>query len=102
LIVTCRDNAQGGVNDYPDNLRISILAEAVRMGADYVDCEYSNYTKPEFRESLTAVLTAHRKTRLILSAHDFKGPFSDIRFFMTRCLLPVLIVFPSWFLRRHI
>src|SRR4030042_1466191 len=43
IIVTCRDRKQGGARAYPKQLRIDILAEAVRNGCDFIDCEYDNF-----------------------------------------------------------
>lgn len=76
-IVTCRDSSEGGQNDYPRKLRIQILARAAHTGADFVDCEYANFTKPDVSKFLKDALESS-KTRLILSAHNFKTPFKDI------------------------
>lgn len=87
VIVTCRDKAQGGAIDYPLEFRTRILAEAVRRGADYIDCEYDNFLVDEVRRQLTDALneraanapnTGAAACRLILSAHDFNGPFEDL------------------------
>ncbi len=77
LIVTCRDVAEGGANDHPGDLRIDIIVEAIKCQADYVDCEYANFLKPDVRKRVTEAL-AESKTRLILSAHDFNGKFKDL------------------------
>ena len=78
IIVTCRDQKQGGVRAYPEQLRIEILAEAVRNGCDFIDCEYENFLSAEVQETLKPVLADNSNTRLILSAHDFQSRFDDI------------------------
>lgn len=81
IIVTCRDQKQGGVEPYPEQLRIEILAEAVRSGCDFIDCEYENFLSAAVQETLQSVLAENSKTRLILSAHDFESRFEDINRF---------------------
>jgi len=54
IIVTCRDKAQGGAQDRPLEVRTGILVEAIKAGAE------------------------NKKTRLILSAHNFTGCFEDL------------------------
>ncbi|MGB2808271.1 MAG: shikimate dehydrogenase, partial [Sedimentisphaerales bacterium] len=78
LIVTCRDQKQGGVEPYSEQLRIEILAEAVRDGCDFIDCEYENFLSAAVEEMLKPVLADNSNTRLILSAHDFESRFEDI------------------------
>ncbi|MBW8041827.1 MAG: shikimate dehydrogenase [Planctomycetes bacterium] len=78
VIVTCRDQKQGGVRPYPEQLRIEILTEAVRNGCDFIDCEYDNFLSTGVQEKIKAALAESSKTRLILSAHDFKSRFEDI------------------------
>lgn len=78
LIVTCRDQKQGGVKAYPEQLRIDVLTEAVRAGCDFIDCEYENFRSSEVQEKIKTALAGSSKTRLILSAHDFKSRFEDI------------------------
>lgn len=78
VIVTCRDSAQGGSGDLALDLRVSILVEAINNGADFVDCEYVNYRNPEVSKRINEALKQSPKTRLILSAHDFNGPFADL------------------------
>ncbi|MBW8016125.1 MAG: shikimate dehydrogenase [Planctomycetes bacterium] len=77
VIVTCRDAAEGGLNDLPQDLRVSILIAAIQKGADFVDCEYVNYQNSDVRTRIDEVLV-DSKTRLILSAHDFNGPLPDL------------------------
>ncbi|PKL47970.1 MAG: shikimate dehydrogenase [Planctomycetes bacterium HGW-Planctomycetes-1] len=78
LIVTCRDAEQGGQNDLTAALRSQILAEAVKLGADLIDCEYANFIKSNFGETIKKALAENKKTRLILSAHNFKEPFGNL------------------------
>ena len=78
IIITCRDEKQGGVRPYPEHLRIEILAEAVRSACDFIDCEYDNFLSVDGQEKIKAALAEGAKTRLILSAHDFKSRFQDI------------------------
>jgi len=78
IIVTCRDKAQGGAGDRPLELRTGILLEAIKAGADFVDCEYENFLAGDTQRKLTKAIAENKKTRLILSAHDFTGPFDDL------------------------
>ncbi|MCF7955234.1 MAG: shikimate dehydrogenase [Phycisphaerae bacterium] len=78
VIVTCRDCSEGGSGDLSLELRVSILVEAIKKGADFVDCEYVNYRNPDVRKRIDEALAESSKTRLILSAHDFNGPFSAL------------------------
>jgi len=78
VIVTCRDAVEGGSGDLPLDLRVSILVNAIQKGADFVDCEFANYQNPDVRKLIDEALHKSPKTRLILSAHDFDGPFSDL------------------------
>ncbi|MDH4240019.1 MAG: shikimate dehydrogenase [Phycisphaerae bacterium] len=78
IIVTCRDHKQGGAGAYPEQLRIEILTEAAMNGCDFIDCEYENFLSAAAQEMLKPVLAESPKTRLILSAHNFKSRFEDI------------------------
>jgi 3-dehydroquinate dehydratase/shikimate dehydrogenase len=78
VIVTCRDKAEGGVGNWPLQLRTEILLEAAKAGADFVDCEYDNFLLADTGAKLTATLSEHNDTRLILSAHNSTGPFDDL------------------------
>jgi 3-dehydroquinate dehydratase/shikimate dehydrogenase len=78
IIVTCRDQKQGGVSPYQEQLRVEILAEAARNGCDFIDCEYDNFLSAKVQDKIEAALTESPKTRLILSAHNFKSRFEDI------------------------
>jgi 3-dehydroquinate dehydratase/shikimate dehydrogenase len=75
-IVTCRDTAEGGNGSWPLDMRLSILLEAIACGADFIDCEFANFTDHAVADTLFKALK-DSSTRLILSAHNFDGPFDD-------------------------
>jgi len=79
VIVTCRDGAEGGAMDYPEALRMEVLTAAVAAGADFIDCEYANFRRADNERRIRTALAGSAKTRLILSVHDFSGPFPDLR-----------------------
>jgi 3-dehydroquinate dehydratase/shikimate dehydrogenase len=79
VIVTCRDPKEGGAGQYPEETRLEVLLAALEAGAEFIDFEYASFTRKDNAEKLRAALSAHPKSRLILSAHDFKGPFGDVR-----------------------
>lgn len=78
IIVTCRDKAEGGVAELDFSLRLGILREAISAGADFVDVEYENFKHPDIQSVLRAMLEQHPTTQLILSKHNFKGPYEDL------------------------
>ncbi len=78
IIVTCRSGSQGGANDYPANLRIEVLSAAVKAKAEYIDFEYEYFTNIGNQEKIRLALADGVRTRLILSAHNFNGPFQDL------------------------
>ncbi|MBN2584293.1 MAG: type I 3-dehydroquinate dehydratase, partial [Planctomycetes bacterium] len=78
LIVTCRDAREGGAVDYPESLRLDVLTAALGEGAEFVDVEFVNFLNASFRQRIESAL-AQAKGCLILSTHDFAGPFDDIR-----------------------
>ncbi len=77
IIVTCRDTAQGGQNNLPATLRRQILVEAVKLGADLIDCELANF-QGQFENDIRKALAENKKTKLIISAHNFKEPFENL------------------------
>lgn len=79
IIVTCRDKRQGGVIDYPVQLRIDILAEALKAGAEFIDFEYENFLSAENQERIHKALSKSPTGRLILSTHNFETKFPDIK-----------------------
>jgi len=78
IIVTCRDAPQGGQNNLPALLRSQILTEAIKLGADLIDCEYVNFKQKDFGQAIKKALAENKKTRLILSAHNFKESFESL------------------------
>lgn len=78
FIVTCRDEKEGGQNNLPASLRKQILVEAVKNGADLIDCEFANFIKEDFSSEIKKALAEHKKTKLILSVHNFKEPFENL------------------------
>jgi 3-dehydroquinate dehydratase/shikimate dehydrogenase len=91
IIVTCRDSQQGGAIDYPLNLRLDVLAAAVKAGADFIDFEYENFLCPDANEKILSALVQNPKSRLILSAHDFERKFGNI----TKLYRHILILYPA-------
>ncbi len=78
IIVTCRDAGEGGQNNLNPPLRRQILAEAIKLGADFIDCELANFQKKDFGETIKKALLENSKTKLILSAHNFQGRFENL------------------------
>ncbi|MFO7898271.1 MAG: shikimate dehydrogenase [Planctomycetota bacterium] len=68
VIVTNRPEAEGGGNDWPDEVRIKTLQAAIELGADYVDVELDLADRIEER---------HR-TKLIVSYHNFTSTPLDL------------------------
>ncbi len=79
IIVTCRDEQQGGVASYPQQLRVDVLTSALRAGAEFIDFEYDNFLSAENQERIKQALSQSSKGRLILSAHNFDTSFSNIK-----------------------
>ncbi len=78
VIVTCRDKQQGGAIDYPQKLRVDVLAAALKAGAEFIDFEYDNFLSIEGQEKIRLALSQSSKGRLILSAHNFETKFDNI------------------------
>jgi 3-dehydroquinate dehydratase/shikimate dehydrogenase len=78
IIVTCRDKQQGGAIDYPQKLRVDILAAALKAGAEFIDFEYENFISIEGQEKIRLALSQSSKGRLILSTHNFETKFDNI------------------------
>ncbi len=79
VIVTCRDQREGGVIDYPQKLRVDVLICALKAGAEFIDFEYDNFLIAENQEAIKDALSKNPQVRLILSAHNFKTRFPDIK-----------------------
>ena len=77
VVATCRDERQGGANPYPNQLRLEVLAAALEAGADFIDYEYDNFCQPASRQCILEALSRRPSARLILSAHNFEGRFTD-------------------------
>jgi 3-dehydroquinate dehydratase/shikimate dehydrogenase len=77
VIVTCRSKSQGGSIAYPDKLRLDILTTAIKTNVEFIDFEYESFRDINNQEKIRLALSQARRTRLILSAHNFKGPFDD-------------------------
>jgi 3-dehydroquinate dehydratase/shikimate dehydrogenase len=74
VIVTNRSAAEGGRREQPEAARLALLAEAVHLGADYVDVELASLAAFE-----RLVPPAKRgATRLIVSFHDVQGMPDDL------------------------
>ena len=78
VIVTCRDKKEGGAKETSLKVRIDVLTSAIEAGAEFVDFEYENFRIPENQRKIKSALAKNKKTRLILSAHNFKKRFDDI------------------------
>jgi shikimate dehydrogenase/3-dehydroquinate dehydratase type I len=69
VIATCRAAWEGGQFEGSEADRLRILAELVRLGAEYVDVEW---------RADRSGLPASERTRIILSHHDFGGMPADV------------------------
>ncbi|MFC1762254.1 shikimate dehydrogenase [Planctomycetota bacterium] len=78
VIVTCRDPREGGQNQLSETTRLAVLQAALQAGIDFIDCELVNYRNPVVRDILDSALRDRPRARLILSSHDFNGPFADL------------------------
>ena len=77
-LVTCRAKSEGGVADLEMSLRLSIVRAAIVAGADFVDVEFQTFNHPDVQSVIRAMLEQYPGTQLILSRHNFKGPFADL------------------------
>lgn len=76
LLITYRSKKEGGGGDAPYDVRVGHLLEAARLGADYIDVEY---TLPlEHRRRL---FEGRGRTRIVLSKHFRNGTPSKERLF---------------------
>jgi len=78
VLVTCRDDREGGTGHHSIDLRMNVFAEAVQSGVDFIDLEFQNYKQQNIRRKIKPLLDSNPKTRLILSAHDFERKFQNI------------------------
>ena len=70
VIVTCRPTWEGGYFSGPEDVRRRILADAMSLGAEYVDLEWRAHFDDLIRET--------DGRRIVLSSHDFDGIPSDL------------------------
>jgi 3-dehydroquinate dehydratase/shikimate dehydrogenase len=70
VIVTCRPTWEGGEFKGAEDTRKQILAEALALGAEYVDIEW--------RAHFDDLIAQTRGARIVLSAHDFHGVPIDL------------------------
>ncbi len=91
LIVTCRDPRQGGARPYPENLRLDVLAAALKASAEFIDIEFENFHRTENQEKIRVALSQSAKGRLILSAHNFSTKFENIK----KLYRSILILYPA-------
>ncbi|HKB12163.1 MAG TPA: shikimate dehydrogenase [Vicinamibacterales bacterium] len=71
VILTCRPTWEGGFFAGSEEERKRILADALRLGAEYVDLEW--------RARFDDLLADSRGRRIVLSSHDFTGVPDDLR-----------------------
>jgi 3-dehydroquinate dehydratase/shikimate dehydrogenase len=69
VIVTCRARWEGGRFDGPEDVRLGLLAEAFRRGAEFVDVEFMADRRR---------FTADDRRRMVVSSHDFDGMPTDL------------------------
>src|SRR5262245_8878960 len=70
VIVTCRPTWEGGQFAGSEHERKQILANALELGAEYVDVEW--------KASFTDLLSSSAGRRVVLSSHDFSGVPADL------------------------
>jgi 3-dehydroquinate dehydratase type I len=68
LIVTHRRKEEGGKYKGDERKRLSVLQEAIDLGADYIDVELATE-----RSLLRGLIRNKGRTQVILSFHDFQG-----------------------------
>jgi 3-dehydroquinate dehydratase/shikimate dehydrogenase len=70
VILTCRPTWEGGAFAGSEAERKQILAEALRLGAEYVDIE--------FAARFDDLISLRRGKGIVLSSHDFEGVPGDL------------------------
>jgi len=70
VIVTCRPTSEGGLFQGSEEERRRILAEALALGAEFVDVEWNG--------SCAGLIAETGGRRIILSHHDFQGTPADL------------------------
>jgi 3-dehydroquinate dehydratase/shikimate dehydrogenase len=71
VIVTCRPRWEGGAFAGSEEVRRRLLADAIALGAEFVDVEL----RAEFASEL---IRLRRGRGVIVSMHDFDGPVPDV------------------------
>jgi 3-dehydroquinate dehydratase / shikimate dehydrogenase len=70
VMVTCRPTREGGAFDGSEDQRLAFLAEAARLGAEYVDVEWDS--------AFSTVLSLRGGRGVVLSSHDYDGVPADL------------------------
>src|SRR5262249_55737227 len=70
VVVTCRPTWEGGHFAGPEEVRKRILAEALALGAEYVDIEW--------RARFDDLISARDGRGIVVSSHDFDGVPEDL------------------------
>ena len=70
VLVTCRPTWEGGRFDGPEERRRALLAEALELGADYVDVEW--------QAGFADLIRARAGRNIVVSMHDFGGVPRDL------------------------
>ena len=76
VVVTCRPQWEGGRFAGSEEERHRVLAEAVSLGAEFVDVEWAALHaihKPGFAD-----IVEHAPSRVVVSSHDFDGVPRDV------------------------
>jgi 3-dehydroquinate dehydratase/shikimate dehydrogenase len=70
VIITCRPKSEGGHFQGSEEERRRILADAITLGAEYVDIEWNG--------SCADLIAQTGGRRIVLSHHDFEGTPADV------------------------
>ncbi len=71
IIATCRPTRESGRFDGTEEVRLGILQEALRLGADFIDVEHDSIQQLHLPQT-------QRKSKVIVSYHNFKETPSDL------------------------
>jgi 3-dehydroquinate dehydratase type I len=74
-IITNRHEAEGGKCKYEEAKRISLLQEAIKLGAQYVDIEAEHFY-PLNKESTKIILSSHNNA---FTPENLQGHFNKVR-----------------------
>lgn len=95
VIVTCRDKAEGGMREYPQQLRIDVLVAGLKAGAEFIDFEFNSYMPTSNQARIRVALSQSLKGRLILSAHSFESRFPSISMLRRRMAIVAPAAIPK-------